>query len=95
MKFSAISALHSEFLLITEDSSQLFSWPCDDTYPPTAVLHPLTGVEWKDDEEVSLIGSYQVRATVVMKSGRITTFYDKLLRGLILLISIYNKILIL
>jgi hypothetical protein len=80
LKFSAIAALHSEFLLIERDSHKLYSWPCNETDPSLAVIHPLTGVMWAEDDEASIIGTCQVRATVVMKSGRITTFYDQIVR---------------
>ena len=81
LKFSSIAALHSEFLLIERDSRKLYSWPCTEADSSLAVIHPLTGVMWTEDEEVSIFGACQVRATVVMKSGKITTFYDQILRG--------------
>ena len=51
-----------------------------DVIPP-ASLHPLLDQFRLSDESVSLIAASDIRCTLVTNSGRVSTFYDKLLRG--------------
>lgn len=89
--------MHSEFLLVEKGTGVLYHWPystdvaCDiateislsqDTmYPPLAKPHPLGEALGLDSEKVSLLSSSGVRCSVVTATGKICTFYDKLLRG--------------
>ena len=80
LQFSHIAALHSEILLVSRCSRQLYSWPCregDSTPRP----HPLSKELGLDSESISLLESSDCRATVVTYSGKVATFYDSLLRG--------------
>lgn len=94
--FSHITAMHSEFLLVEKGTGILYHWPhysnvaCDiameislsqePTYLPLAKPHPLGEALGLDSEEVCLLSSSNVRCSLVTASGKICTFYDKLLR---------------
>ena len=86
-KFVAMAQLHSEILLVSAESRQLYSWSCTDqnsvpsSRSPSLVPHPLMEELGLSSERVSLIESSDVRATVVTESGKVATFYDALLRG--------------
>lgn len=89
--------MHSEFLLVEKGTGILYHWPyesdvaCDiameissseePTYLPLAKPHPLGEALGLDCEEVCLLASSSVRCSLVTSSGKICTFYDKLLRG--------------
>ncbi len=83
-KFSTVAALHSEILLVSTDRRQLYSWPCDES-AVSPVYHPLTKELGLSGEQVALLASSDVRATVVTESGKVATFYDALLRGVFVL----------
>ena len=89
--------MHSEFLLVEKGTGILYHWPYESdmacsvameisssqepTYLPLAKPHPLGETLGLDSEEVCLLASSAVRCSLVMTSGKICTFYDKLLRG--------------
>ena len=80
-----MAVLHSEILLVSAESRQLYSWSCSDHTPSSHCLnlepHPLTEELGLSSEKVALVVSSDVRATVVTESGKVATFYDALLRG--------------
>ncbi|XP_022781948.1 uncharacterized protein LOC111322968 [Stylophora pistillata] len=94
--FSHITAMHSEFVLVEKGTGILYHWPyesdvaCDvameissslePSYFPLAKPHPLGEALGLDSEEVCLLASSNVRCSLVTSSGKICTFYDKLLR---------------
>lgn len=61
---------------------QLYSWSCD---PLVSSPSPHTFAEalGLSEEKIALVESSDVRACVVTQSGKIATFYDKLLRGIV------------
>ena len=89
--------MHSEFLLVEKGTGILYHWPYESdmacsvameisssqepTYLPLGKPHPLGETLGLDSEEVCLLASSAVRCSLVMTSGKICTFYDKLLRG--------------
>ena len=79
-KFVAMATLHSEILLVSAGSRQLYSWSCDGT-SPSPTPHPLTGDLRLTGERIAVLGSSDVRATIVTESGKVATFYDSLLRS--------------
>lgn len=98
--------MHSEFLLVEKGTGILYHWPyqsdvaCDiameispsqePTYLPLAKPHPLGEALGLDSEEVCLVSSSGVRCSLVTSSGKICTFYDKLLRGELRLCSLLH-----
>lgn len=79
VSFVAMAAMHSEILLVTAEDRTLYSWSCDGHMTPKP--HPLTKDLGLEEERVLLVECSDIRATVVTESGKIATFYDKLLRG--------------
>lgn len=79
MKFIAMAALHSEILLVSSDERTLYSWSCEEGSSP--MPHPLTQSLGLTGERISLLAAGEVRATLVTESGKVATFYDRLLRG--------------
>ena len=79
-KFVAMATLHSEILLVSAGSRQLYSWSCDGT-SPSPTPHPLIGDLRLTDERIAVLGSSDVRSTIVTESGKVATFYDSLLRS--------------
>ena len=89
--------MHSDFVLVEKGTGILYHWPyesdiaCDvameissshePSYLPLAKPHPLGEGLGLDCEEVCLLASSNVRCSLVTSSGKICTFYDKLLRG--------------
>ena len=60
---------------------------CPDATPdatPCASPHPLVGDLGLTSDCVSLIATSSIRCTVVTAKGHVATFYDKLLRGMII-----------
>ena len=82
--FVAMALLHSEILLVSAESRQLYSWSCNDnsSHLPSLVPHPLTEELGLSSERIAMVESSDVRATVVTESGKVATFYDSLLRGM-------------
>lgn len=76
-----MAALHSEILLVSSDNCTLYSWPCEEDSSPTP--HPLTQSLGLAGERVSLLEAGDVRASLVTESGKVATFYDRLLRGVL------------
>ena len=70
--------MHSEILLVSSKSRQLYSWAC--TSDPSPKPHPLSEELGLTGERVSLVEASDIRATVVTESGKIASFYDSLLR---------------
>ena len=85
IRFVSMAVLHSEILLVSADSRQLYSWSCSDHTSSSRCSalepHPLTEELVLSNERVALVESSEVRATVVTESGKVATFYDALLRG--------------
>ena len=97
--------MHSEFLLVEKGTGILYHWPYDSdtasdiameiassqepTYLPLAKPHPLGETLGLDSEEVCLLASSTVRCSLVTASGKICTFYDKLLRGEFCVYTLY------
>ena len=93
--------MHSEFLLVEKGTGILYHWAYESevacgiameisssqepAYLPLAKPHPLGEAIGLDSEEVCLLASSNVRCSLVTTSGKICTFYDKLLRGKIYL----------
>ena len=77
-----MTALHSEILLVDADDQQLYSWPCSDMKSSSALQpHPLSPeLGLCGEEKVALMGSSDIRATIVTESGKVATFYDTLIR---------------
>ena len=81
-----MAVLHSEILLVSAESRQLYSWSCSDHAPsssrqPALVPHPLIEELGLSSERIALLESSDVRATIVTEEGKVATFYDALLRG--------------
>ena len=81
-----MAVLHSEILLVSAESRQLYSWSCSDhthssSRRPVLVPHPLNEELGLSSERIALLESSDVRATVVTETGKVVTFYDALLRG--------------
>ena len=81
-----MAVLHSEILLVSAESRQLYSWSCSDHTPsssrqPSLVPHPLSDELGLSSERIALLESSDVRATVITETGKVATFYDALLRG--------------
>ena len=83
-----MAVLHSEILLVSAESRQLYSWRCSDhtlsssSRQPAVVPHPLREELGLSSERIALLASSDVRATVVTETGKVATFYDALLRGI-------------
>ena len=62
-------------------SRQLYSWACD---PLVSGPSPHAFAEGLGlgGERIALLESSEVRVCVVTQSGKVATFYDKLLRGM-------------
>ena len=104
--FSHIAAMHSEFVLVEKGTGILYHWPyesdvaCDvameissslePSYFPLAKPHPLGEALGLDSEKVCLLAASNVRCSLVTSSGKICTFYDKLLRGVCSVNVIHN-----
>ena len=82
VSFVRMAAMHSEILLVTAEGRTLYSWPCTGHTCPEP--HPLLKELELEGERISLLECSDVRATVVTESGKIATFYDKLLRGILI-----------
>ena len=80
-KFVAIAALHSEILLVSSATKQLYSWSCEEGGVVSAKPHPLAEELGLTGERVVLVASSDVRASLVTESGKMCTFYDRLLSG--------------
>ena len=73
-----MAAMHSDILLVDESTRQLFSWSCEPS-STIATPHPFTQELGLQGECIMQVASSDIRATVVTESGKITTFYDRLL----------------
>ena len=77
--FVAMAAMHSEILLVSSESRQLYSWPCSaDALSPKP--HPLSEELGLEGERIALLEASDIRATLVTESGKVASFYDGLLR---------------
>ena len=88
-RFSAISTLHSEILLVGAATGRLYTWSCKDgVINPQP--HPLEEELGLVNEKIVKISSCAVRASLVTESGGVVTFYDSLLRGKLNIDIIYE-----
>ena len=78
--FVAMAVMHSEILLVDGLSRQLFSWSCEQGVT-IATPHHLTKELGLQGERVVQLASSDIRVTVVTESGKMATFYDRLLQG--------------
>jgi hypothetical protein len=76
--FVTIAAMHSEILLVSSGSRQLYSWTC--ASDPSIKPHPLSKELGLLGERISLVEANDIRATLVTESGKVASFYDALLR---------------
>ena len=89
VEFASISALHSEFLLVSKRDRKLWSWPIPRQQKPVlseyarAVMHPRADDLGLNDERISIIDSSIIRSSLITESGKLCTFYDSVLIGLI------------
>ena len=75
-----MAVMHSDILLVDGSTGQLFSWSCEPGVT-IATPHHLTKELGLQDEHIMQLASSDVRATVVTESGKMTTFYDRLLQS--------------
>ena len=75
-----MAVMHSEILLVDGLTRQLFSWSCQPGIT-TATPHCLTRELGLHGERIVQLASSEIRATVVTESGKIITFYDRLLQS--------------
>ena len=77
-----MAAMHSEILLVSSDERRLYSWASSGG-DPSPKPHPLWEELGLEGERVCLLEASDIRATLVTESGKVATFYDSLLRGII------------
>ena len=81
--FDAVAVMHSEILLVSKEGGFLYHWPCvNQGGVSKARPHPLTESLNLGNGGIYILKSSNVRASVVLKTGEIATFYDPILRGL-------------
>ena len=75
-----VAVTHSEVLLVSTGSGQLYSWACEEGVV-SAKPHPLVAELGLKGERITLLTSSEIRVSVVTESGKVATFYDPLLRS--------------
>ena len=82
-RFSMVTALHSEILLVGAGTGRLYSWPCKmGVVNPKP--HPLMNELGLTETRIVKISSSEIRCSLVTDSGGVVTFYDSFVRGMYL-----------
>ena len=79
-RFSMVTTLHSEILLVGAGTGRLYSWPCKiGVVNPKP--HPLMNELGLTETRIVKISSSEIRCSLITDNGGVVTFYDSFIRG--------------